>query len=99
MEYNNTEKAQHGASATKALEEILNKIKSNGYLKEYIQAFRIGLPSYKTKQFYAPFLITFHDGEKWALYSSTSSRSDRIKGNLWDSLFLKQLDSNIKKHS
>lgn len=94
MEHNNTEKQQHGADANRMLESILDRSKVAGHLKDYTKEFRAGLPDYNPTQFYAPFLITFHDGDEWALYSTTSVRSDRIKGNLWDSYFIKMIGNS-----
>ena len=50
---------------------------------------------YNKSQFYTPFLIEFHDETKWALFTTTSMRTDRIKGQQWDALNLKKINQSI----
>lgn len=96
MAFTNADKQNHGQSAHDSLENILNRCVDIGYLKSLCSNYRIGKEGYSnTKQFYAPFLIEFQDGTKWALFTTTSMRTDRIKGQQWDALNLKEIDSNI----
>ena len=92
----NSEKAKHGQSAHIGMEGILKRCVSSGYLALYIKNYGVGKSGYKSvKQFYAPFLLVFHDGTKWAIFTTTSMRTDRIKGQQWDAFNLKDLDSKI----
>lgn len=92
----NAKKSQHGANAQNGISEMLIAFKNNGYIKDISKDYHIGREGYDANQFYAPFMITFDDGEKWAIFSTTSYRSDRLKGQLWDSYNLKKIDSKIK---
>ena len=92
----NSEKAKHGRSAHVGMEEILKRCVDAGYLVQVTKNYGIGRDGYKnTKQFYAPFLIIFEDESKWAIFTTTSMRTDRIKGQQWDALNLKELDPLI----
>ena len=96
MAFSNAEKQQHGQSAQNSLENILKRCLSTGYLKQIYNNYRTGKDGYSNKsQFYAPFLIEFHNDTKWALFTTTSMRTDRIKGQQWDALNLKEVDKNI----
>lgn len=98
MAFTNADKQQHGQSAQESLESILEHCKDAGYLKSIIKPFRIGKSGYNNdKQFYAPFLIEFKDETKWALFTTTSMRTDRIKGQQWDAINLKEIEASIKK--
>ncbi len=92
----NSEKARHGRSAHVGMEEILKRCVDAGYLAQVSKNYGIGKPGYKNdKQFYAPFLVVFMDESKWAIFTTTSMRTDRIKGQQWDALNLKELDPLI----
>ncbi len=92
----NSEKAKHGRSAHSGMEEILRRCVDLGYLVQVTKNYGIGKKGYKNeKQFYAPFLIVFKDESKWAIFTTTSMRTDRIKGQQWDALNLKELDPLI----
>lgn len=92
----NSEKAKHGRSAHVGMEEILKRCVDAGYLAQVTKNYGIGKAGYKNdKQFYAPFLIVFQDESKWAIFTTTSMRTDRIKGQQWDALNLKELDPLI----
>ncbi len=96
MAFTNADKQQHGQSAQDSLENILKRCVDVGYLKCLHGNYRIGKVGYSNKaQFYTPFLIEFQDGSKWALFTTTSMRTDRIKGQQWDALNLKEIDNNI----
>lgn len=96
MAFTNADKQQHGQSAQDSLENILKRCVDVGYLKCLHGNYRIGKDGYSNKtQFYTPFLIEFQDNTKWALFTTTSMRTDRIKGQQWDALNLKDIDSNI----
>lgn len=98
MVFSNADKQQHGQSAMNGLEAILNSSKDYKYLTSVIKTFRIGKKGYKNNtQFYTPFLIEFQDGLHWALFTTTSMRTDRIKGQQWDAINLKNSDPTIVK--
>lgn len=96
MAFTNADKQQHGQSAQNSLESILKRCVDIGYLKQVFGNYRIGKDGYSnTSQFYTPFLIQFFDDTKWALFTTTSMRTDRIKGQQWDAINLKEIDPTI----
>lgn len=96
MTFSNADKARHGKSAQDSLANILKRCIDSGYLVQVEAEYRIGKEGYgNDKQFYAPFLILFEDESKWALFTTTSMRTDRIKGQQWDAINLKQIDPRI----
>lgn len=98
MAFTNAEKLQHGQSAQESLESILKHCKNAGYLTSISKTYRVGKSGYHNPaQFYAPFLITFEDQTKWALFTTTSMRTDRIKGQQWDAKNLKEINPSISK--
>lgn len=98
MAFSNADKQQHGQSAQTSLESILNHSKDAGYLLSVTKTFRVGMPGYgNDSQFYTPFLIEFQDGTHWALFTTTSMRTDRIKGQQWDATNLKSIVNTLDK--
>lgn len=98
MTFSNTDKLKHGQNAQNSLESILLLSKKSGYLTNIKKNFRTGKAEFSNKsQFHAPFLIEFKDSTKWALFSTTSMRNDRLKGQQWDAVNLKSLDQSITK--
>lgn len=98
MAFTNAEKSQHGVNAQNNLENILSYCVEKGYIATYTKNFRIGKDGYSNdEQFYAPFVIEFVDAEKWLIFSTTSMRTDRIKGQQWDAINLKEIDTSITK--
>ena len=98
MIYTNKDKAEHGRNAQVSLQSILTKCVEVNYLSSYTKDYRIGKTGYNnSKQFYSPFLIEFEDGTKWIIFNTTSMRTDRIKGNQWDALNIKNIDTSITK--
>jgi hypothetical protein len=97
MSLSNADKQQHGQSAQNSLQEILKRCEAAGYIILTTKNFRVGKEGYSnSSQFYVPFLIQFADGTKWAIFTTTSMRTDRIKGQQWDALNLKAIDPNIR---
>lgn len=87
----NSDRTEHGKNAQDSLEAVMQHCLDLGYIKSITPNYRIGLQGYSDDtQFYAPFLIEFDNGNKWAIYSTTSMR-DRFKGQLWDAYFLKRM--------
>lgn len=98
MAFTNAEKSQHGVNAQNNLESILAYCGEKGYISAYVKNYRVGKAGYANEeQFYAPFLIEFSNGEKWLIFSTTSMRTDRIKGQQWDAINLKEIDHSITK--
>ncbi len=96
MAFTNADKAQHGQSAQDSLESILKRCVDIGYLHCFYNNVRIGKEGYSnTAQFYAPFVVEFFDGTRWAVFTTTSMRTDRIKGQQWDAFNLKDIDASI----
>src|SRR5690554_4585605 len=97
MQSTNKDKSIHGQNAILALETLLKAYTSRKMIDGYEKNYRRSKENYITKQFLAHFLIRFNNGDKWIIYSTTSLRSDRLKGNQWDSYNLKSIDKSIKK--
>ena len=98
MALSNAEKSKHGANAQNNLECILQLHIKNGYIVKYEKDFRVGKSGYANEeQFYAPFIIEFKDGQRWILYSTTSMRTDRIKGEQWDAYNIMDIDETVVK--
>lgn len=96
MAFSNADKAKHGKSAQDSLANILKHCVDAGYLIQIEAEYRIGKKGYgNSKQFYAPFLIVFDDESKWVLFTTTSMRTDRIKGQQWDAVNLREIDPLI----
>ncbi len=88
----------HGYGFQRELKESLMALKKDGYLAYVQEDFRIGEPGYlNNEQYYSPFLIQFNDQVRWILYTTTSLRTDRIKGQQWDSDRIKNADEAIDK--
>lgn len=97
MQLNNNQKKEHGKNAQDCLETLLKFCKKKKYITKYQKNYRIGYENYSENQFYAPFIIFFSENEKWILFSTTTMRTDRIKGQQWDSYNIKNLDSSITR--
>ncbi|MBR1597693.1 MAG: MspI family type II restriction endonuclease [Lachnospiraceae bacterium] len=97
MAFSNADKSKHGRSAQDSLAAILNRCYDAGYLEQVIPEYRAGIDGFNDKQFFAPFLIVFKDGARWALFTATSMRTDRIKGHQWDAFNLKRIDPKITR--
>ncbi len=98
MAFSNKDKSQHGQSGISGLRNLLELCLQRKYIKTLTPEFRIGKEGFtNANQFYAPFVIEFNDetNSKWALFSSTSMRTDRIKGQQWDAFNLKTIDPTI----
>lgn len=98
MAFTNGEKSKHGKNAQYNIESLLDHCKDKGYIKDYQKDFRIGKAGFSNEsQFYAPFYISLNDSKHWLIYSTTSMRTDRIKGQQWDSLNIRLIDKSIDK--
>lgn len=95
---NTDSNAAHGKDFQSFIDEQLRGLKREGYLTQVIKEFRAREPGYDNPdQYYAPFLIQFNDRTRWILFSTTSMRTDRIKGQQWDADRLKHVDATISK--
>lgn len=69
-----------------------------GKLASIVKNYGLRHPGYSNpEQYYAPFLLTFPQGDSWAIFTTTACRTDRIKGQQWDADHLKQLNTAIKR--
>ena len=89
----NSQKSLHGQNAQMSLDSMLQYMQDLKYIKEIGTLKEWSRPGRKGYRLYAPFVITLFNDERWALYSTTSYRSDRMKGNHWDSLLVKKYRS------
>ena len=98
MVYSNEEKFIHGKNAQLNIKDILESCKKNQYITNYVAPYKVGKDGFSNdKQFYAPFLITFPSEEAWIIFSTTSMRTDRIKGNQWDAINIKSINPQVTK--
>lgn len=90
--------AAHGKDFQGDLFDALNLASLKGGIALVRKDYGLRHPGYhNAKQYYAPFVVTFRDGEQWALFTTTSCRTDRIKGQQWDADHLKTLEPAIKR--
>lgn len=90
--------AANGYGAQDILQNKLLALRRDGDLSIVVKKYRAGDPNAKNvDQFYAPFMIQFNNGSRWIVFSTTSCRTDRIKGQQWDADNLKRLDLSIEK--
>lgn len=98
MEFSNGEKSTHGYNAQESIGALLDFCKQKGYVQDFDKPYRLGRTGYSnTQQFYAPFRILFKDGTEWIIFTTTSMRTDRIKGQQWDAYNLKAENASIEK--
>lgn len=92
----NKNKAENGVSAKSSLKYILDRCKNSGYIDDIKYDYAVGRVGYGDKeQFKAKALIKFSSGERWLIYTTTTFRSDRFKGNEWDAFNIKSIDKSI----
>jgi len=97
MILSNEEKSKHGRNAIYSLKGLLEFCCKKSLIIEFSENFRTGYAEISNSQFYAPYIITFNSGEKWLLFSTTSMRTDRIKGQQWDAVNIKKIEDDVKK--
>lgn len=87
----NRKKSLHGYNAQLSLESMLMQLREKKYVKEITSPYNEwSQGNNRGYHLYAPFIISLFNGERWGLFSTTSYRSDRMKGTHWDSLLLKK---------
>lgn len=78
------------------MKDLLDQCKSRKYIVSIEHDYSVGRAGFGDKgQFKAKALIQFYSGEKWLLYTSSSFRSDRFKGNEWDASNILEIDKKI----
>ncbi|MDD6712231.1 MAG: MspI family type II restriction endonuclease [Sharpea porci] len=98
MSSSNSDKSKRGNSLQRVMSYLFELSQSLGYIKEYESNYSVGKPGYlDSNQFKAPYIITFNDNTEWIVYTTTSFRGDRIKGQYWDAQNIKELNDNVKK--
>ena len=92
----NKEKAESGVSTKTSLKDLLDQCKGRKYIVSIEHDYSVGREGFGDKgQFKAKALIQFYSGEKWLLYTTSSFRSDRFKGNEWDASNILEIDKKI----
>lgn len=89
-------KAQHGVSAKKNLSSVVSELENYGALQGHQDKPAFGYMGHDSEQFKADKIVTRFDGSQCILYSTSSIRSDRVKGQQWDAYNIKQIDENIE---
>lgn len=90
--------SSHGNGFQNLVNKTLQALIKDGILTHVVKEFRAREPGYENPdQYYAPFLIQFNDRTRWILFTTTSLRTDRIKGQQWDADCLKRVDATISK--
>jgi len=88
----------HGKNFQKRLLGELGLLAVEGKLRGIITNYGVRHPGYSSPcQYYAPLVVTFPSDVQWALFTTTTCRTDRIKGQQWDAEHLKAFCPNIKR--
>lgn len=88
----------NGHDAQDVLQNKLLSLRRSGDLSIVVKTYRAGDPLARNAgQFYAPFMIQFNNGARWIIFSTTSCRTDRIKGQQWDADNLKRIDTGVER--
>ncbi len=96
MSSSNSDKSKRGNSLQRVLAYLFELCKDLDYIQDFKDNYSIGMPGFAdSNQFKAPYIITFDDGSEWIIYTTTSFRGDRIKGQYWDAMNIKQLNHNV----
>lgn len=93
----NADKSERGKNRMDALDQRFSELVFEKKIRKFEKKKRFTRPGFQPDQFYAPFEIEFEDDSKWEIFSSTSYRSDREKGNQWDAFNIKQIDESVEK--
>lgn len=103
MNQDNKEKAESGNNNKEELNKVLKEVEDNFNNVEICKGKSYGFPGKNAKQFKVNAEIIFKDNdqkdkETWIIKSSSSYRSDRVKGNEFDVEHIKSLkkESNLK---
>lgn len=91
----NREKARNGMDARLALSEVLRDLMERGAIVSHNANPTYGYEGYDNAQFKADDEIVLANGSRCVLYSTSSIRSDRVKGQQWDAFNIKQIEPGI----
>lgn len=86
----NANKSTRGRNAKNALNDMLKNLCEQKYIKSIEKYDEWSHGEEGGYHLYAPFIIRLFNDEKWVLYTTTSYRSDRVKGDHWNSLLMKK---------
>lgn len=88
----------HGKNFQKCLLGELGLLAVNGKLHGVITNYGLRHPGYSSpNQYYAPLVVTVKPDIMWAVFTTTTCRTDRIKGQQWDAEHLKSFCPAIKR--
>jgi hypothetical protein len=88
----------HGKNFQKDLVGECHLLASKGKIRGIITKFGVRHPGYSSPdQYYAPIVITLSNDEQWAVFTTTTCRTDRIKGQQWDAEHIKMFAPQIKR--
>src|SRR5699024_8083849 len=96
----NKKKALSGLKTKELLRKTLEDLSSNLYINiNYQMDFDTGYVGYSNKQFKMDALIKFNDSnnEIWLIKTTSSIRSDRVKGNQFDAQNIRKIKPNVKE--
>src|SRR5699024_8609661 len=96
----NKKKALSGIAVKKLLGKTLENLSSNPHLKiTYQMNYDTGYEGYVKNQFKMDALIKFHnsDDEIWLIKTTSSIRSDRVKGNHFDAQNIRKINPKLKR--
>src|SRR5699024_8864171 len=96
----NKKKALSGIAVKKLLGKTLENLSSNPHLKiTYQMNYDTGYEGYVKNQFKMDALIKFHnsDDEIWLIKTTSSIRSDRVKGNHFDAQNIRKINPKVKR--
>src|SRR5699024_10077333 len=100
VQNDNKKKALSGVKVKKLLKKTLESLTSNPYINIGYQIdFDTGYEGYSNKQFKMDALIRFNDSndEVWLIKTTSSIRSDRVKGNQFDAQNIRKIKPTVKK--
>lgn len=100
LQKDNKRKALSGVAVKKLLVKTLKDLSSNSYINiMYQMDFYTGYNGYSKKQFKMDALIQFKDSndEIWLIKTTSSIRSDRVKGNQFDAQNIRKINPKVKK--
>jgi hypothetical protein len=76
---------------------LFEKLKDRGLITKIETNHRIGYPEFPNGTYYFPFALTFADGVKWLIQSTTCYPRERVHGYQWNAFHSKILDTSNEK--
>lgn len=86
----NRNKAVKGNNVKTSIQKILEELEDKSCISELEKKFTRQIPD--SYSIYANYRFKVANGEIWAIYASSSCRSDRVKENHWDSFLIKKFN-------